>query len=751
MPAGVQLLASDVVIVEEEPQFTSLASIPTAVLGAVGVTERGPFGPSLVNGVEELTEKYGGLTATSDLTMALLGFFLNGGTTAWGVRTVHLTDVTDPASRISTAATDDIDTTGAATQGEHTSGNAEPFVLEPGDTLLVKKDGGGAETVTFDAAAADVTAAGGSTYPTLWGVAKTLLVTLNGGSEQTIDFPGSSHTLADVIDVINPLLVGGYADNDGGELRITSDLKGLGSRVEIGAGTGNAELGFTGAEDVSGTGDVQNIGAVTAAESQTLIQDDTTDVTVDIESGGEITVKTDTVGAGGSIQIDAASTADTDGAGGKFDFDNAVHTGGAAGPGVMGTVQGKTHGAYANTLSLVIEAASNGDATFFNATIEEGGIALETFPNMITTLGHVRYWETFMNSAVTGSNLVTVTDSLTGTPPGNRPTNGTYALAGGSDGLAGLADTDFVGSAAGPTGIYELDAVENLTLLIIPGIATSYAHQSMLTYCETWRAGQVFAILDCPAGNTAEQVVTYVKTTAALQEFSEYGAIYWPRIKIRNPDETLFTSDENGLITVFYSGHLAGVYARTDGRRDGGIYDPPAGVERGIIFGCLGFETDDVLDKRKRDVVYPELINPLTTWSGAPRHVDGTKTLKESGNFPTIAERRGVSNIERTIRLGLAFARHSNNTRKLRQRCRRTVYLYMLGEFGKGAFAHDTPDESFTVDFSDKLNRENTRLAKQLKGRVTVATNKPVDWPIISFAQDTRALDEQIAEAAQGR
>jgi hypothetical protein len=125
--------------------------------------------------------------------------------------------------------------------------------------------------------------------------------------------------------------------------------------------------------------------------------------------------------------------------------------------------------------------------------------------------------------------------------------------------------------------------------------------------------------------------------------------------------------------------------------------------------------------------------------------------LKSTGNFPTVAERRGVSNIERTIKIGLTFARHSNNTRKLRRRAHRTVFLYLVGEMQNGAFDGETPDQSFNVNFSDKLNPANVRYARQLRGRVALATNKPIKWVVISVAQDTRAIDEQIAELAQGR
>jgi len=54
------LLASKVAVREEEPRVRSIDAVQTAVWGAVGVTERGPFVPTLVTSPEEFQSKFGG-------------------------------------------------------------------------------------------------------------------------------------------------------------------------------------------------------------------------------------------------------------------------------------------------------------------------------------------------------------------------------------------------------------------------------------------------------------------------------------------------------------------------------------------------------------------------------------------------------------------------------------------------------------------------------------------------------------------
>jgi len=740
--ATVELLASDVVIVEREPEISTFPEIPTAVLGIVGITERGPFGGTLVQSFEQYVEKFGGFTANADAAVAAMGFFAEGGATAWIVRTVHYTTITDATSKTSAAATVNITTTGAATQGSVTSGNVEPFFFVAAGTIIVKVDGGATQTATFDATAGSRTGVAG-TYPTGFGGGETLTLIIDGsGVTRTVTFSAAATTLAVVVNEVNEQLPGAYAEDSGGQLKITSDRLGTGSSVSVTGGTGAATLGMAVAA-TSGTGDVSNIEAVTAAEIKSLVEADTT-ATVTVETTGAVTIKTPTVGAAGSIQVDATSTLDS---ASYADLDNVVHAGTAAGPGTMGTASGKTDGAWANSWIARVGDASNGDSDYFNlSVVDSNGTIKEVFVDLITTVADADYWLTKLNDSDTGSIYLTFTDSLTGTPPANRPTNGDYTLASGDDGLTSIADTDFIGNVAGPTGLYELDKVENINLLAVPNKATSAIHNAMITYCEG-RDKQIHAILDPPTSQTAAQMVTYTVTTASLKGASDAASIYWPRIKVQNPDATVYTSDDDGNVTVAPSGFIAGAMARND-NREPGIYQAAAGIDRGKILSARGLETDEAKEKAARGLVYTNYINPITTQTGAGGYfIDGTKTLKLSAQFPRIGQRRGASHIEQQIRQGVAFARHLNITKKLRRRVDKTIRLFLLGEMRKGAFATENPDTAFFVNVGDKINPPSESAAGRLNVRIGLAFADPADWVIINIGKDTRALDAELAAA----
>ena len=740
------LLSSKVSIREEEPRVRTIDAIQTSIDSQIGITKRGPINtPTLVTSFEEYRDIYGGYSANAaDMVAAVQGFFENEGQFLIIVRIVDFTDTT--TGTVATAAKGTVNLltiAGGPTAGTLLGTVVEPFDLNPGDTIIASVDGNPDDTATFDATPATATSSNTETYALADG--QTLTFGVNGGPTQTATFNTAEFvaigaaTAAEVAAVINAEITGIQATAPGTSVIITTDQQGSGASLDSFGGTAAATLGFAGS--AAGTGDVADIDAVTAAEVITLLEADLTGgsgVTV-TAVGGAIRITSNTTGPASSIAVNATSTADT-----KLGFDNATHSGttGAA----VNTLQvdGKTEGAYANNLSTLVEAATSGVAEEFDFSILDDGLLVEIFANvtMVDTLDN--YVEAVVNNATTGSNLVEVTD-LDAAPASQRPANGTSAtLSGGNDGLAGLADTDFGTSVNDVVGIQALNTIQDVNILTVPGRATAPVQNAMITYCENTRDGSMFAVLDPPAGSSATAIITYVETTALLLGLSEFGAMYWPRVKILNPDEGVFGVGVND-ITVPPSGHVAGVYARTDGAREGGIYDPPAGIEEGQLKGVIGFETDEVFDEAKRDLVFPKRINILTSFTGAPRHIDGSRTLKGGGNFPFVAQRRGAIFIEQSIKNGTEFARNKNNTDKLRRTVERTIRGFLLIQMRNEAFASQDPDTAFFVDFSKKLNNAAVVNAGKMVGRVGLAFNTPAEFIIIRFSRDTRALEQELA------
>lgn len=736
--------ASKIEINEEAPSIRQIEGVQTSVAGFIGITERGPVGvPMQLTSFEEYRKTFGGDIANGDTSHAVRGFFEEGGQRCWVVRTLHYTDVSDSNTATGVAADLDLATGATAPSGGTVLGtNIGPFDLTPGDTLILSIDGGGNLTATFNATAAS-RQSGAENFALSNG--QTLTVAIDGGAVQTIAFLTSEFvsigaaTAEEVANVINAKITGAQATVTSGGTRvtITSDRLGTGSGVNITGGTANGVLGFT-TGNIAGTGNVSNINAVTVAEIKTIVELAVAGCTV-ANAGGAVRITSNTTGGSSSVQVIASSTADD-----ELGLDNAVHTGST------GSAQNTLNvlaevGTYSSDITMKISDASGGDADRFDLTVYDDGVIVGGRPYTDLTMdsADARYVETVLNSTTIGRPVgLTFTDlALSGTALQRRPVNGTFGpFTGGDDGLTSLGDTDFIGSPVDRTGLYALDLVAEVSILSVPGRATSAVHNAMISYAEIWRGGSMFCVLDCPAGLTAQQMVDYIEVTASIAGTTEHAAIYWPRPTVLNPNKGVFGPASD--IVVPSSGIIAGVCARTDASQPGGIYQPPAGIERGIMRSVTGFETDECKDIRKRDIVFPKRINPLTTERGKPRYIDGARTLKGNGNFPSVPERRGVIFIEQSVKNGIDYARHSNATAELRRDLDRTVENFLEVQMEFGAFRTKNPETAFYVDFGDALNPLSLGFAGFVRGRVGLATNKVGEFFDLIFTQDTRAFDQ---------
>ncbi len=735
------LLSSKVVVREEEPRVRGIAAAPTSVAGVVGTAVRGPLDVAVpCSSLDDYFREFGGFSKDASLALAAMGFFENGGAELWCVRTVHHTDIRDPASHTAKKAVGAILAPGGPTPAKVTGGLPGPFVLEDGDKLVIAVGSGADEEAVFTAAAAMVRAEAKGPFALADGM--TLLVRIDGGPIQKLVFRATDFSAiataaeAEVVAALNAKVLGGKAILDKGTPALVSDTKGTSSRIEVTGGTANAVLGFP-TLPVGGTGNVAKIRAVTVDEVKAVAGAAwKSEVAVTSGVGGVLELTTSAVGPTAKLTVKPGSAA-------GFGLDGEAHMGAATGAATAIRVETRDPGSFGDRLELEVRAPASGEVGAFDLAVWEDGSFRELWPSLRTGLSDERYFASILNDPKTGSALVRLTDA--GLPGAPVPRPQTVSLAGGDDGLKGLEDADYIGVQAARNGFHALDVVQDLALLLTAGKATPAVHQAMLRYCEVDREGSVFAVLDPPKGTAARDLVTYVESTAKLLGLSEFGAMYWPWPTVLNPQKSVFGAASQ--LVVPPSGIVAGVFARTDAARAGGIYEPPAGVEIGKMQGVFGFETDESLDEKKRDLVYPKRINPLTTGTGQPCYIDGSRTLKGDGDFPYVSERRGVSFIERSIKRGLQFARHRANTEGLRATVRRTLKAFLVSQMNNGAFRSRDPKKAFFIDVSDKLNTPSVVFAGKLLARIGLATNKPAEFVIVSVSQDTRALDAELAEA----
>jgi len=755
MAPSIDMLSSSVNIIEEQPQVLVVTPVPTAVTGMVGLASRGPVDKEVIcQGPDDFSRVFGSFFAEGDAVLAVQGFFANGGTELHFVRTVHHTDPTDPTTKTSAAATLTLDTaSSAAGPAISKAANSAPWVVATGQTIDVSVNGGGSLVTTFTGAAATVTGSNEETFDLSNG--QTLLLGTDGfdsAGEQTITFVTgdfvsiAAATAAEVAAVINAQIIGGAAVDAGGYVKISSDTVGLASELVIYGGTAASTLGFSNATH-TGTGNVENLNAVQQSEAVSLLNAAASGQYIASYVASKLQVASVGTGSSATIQVTTGSTANP-----EFGFDTATHSGTNAAVAATLTATGgnlglESDGTYANTVTLTVAGPTNGASGSFNLLVLNNGIVQETWANLNMTPGDPNYAITRVNDPNNGSLWIMLTDLFAS--GNNVPAQGTFGpMAGGLDGLASLADTDFIGGtgANGDVGLRCLDAVATLSLDCIPGRATAAVHGGIVTYNEVYRNGSVFGVLDPPLDMSDTEIVNYVQNTAALTNLSERVAIYWPNILIDNPDQSVY-----GTATTIVcppSGHILGRYAATDAASPSGVFDPPAGTLNGTLLNVRGVEMPEVLKKSHRDIVFPALINPISKEPGTSWFLDGARTLKSDGNWPTIGERRGIIFVEQSLQQALVTLRHRNITPRLLKEGADAATSFLLIPTRAGKLATTNPAQAFLVDFGPGLNNAATNQARTVWGRVAIATAEPAEFVNIIIAPDTRLLDAELAALA---
>ena len=745
-----ELLSSKVVVLEAPPSIRSLSSIPTGLAAFVGIAKRGPVGvATLVTSFEEYVRIYGSYDANADMTLAVDAFFRNGGRSAFITRTVHYTDVTNFSSQTGLKSSYTIVDRGGAATAAQVDSAAGPWHLNVGDHFDLDFDNAGSQVATVTATPATRSNTG-TTEPYNMTGSLTLTLKIDQGAEQTVTFVAgdfvtpATATAEEIVAAINKGIVGGqaYTITTGSEVELSSDTLGTASYIEVTGGTANAVLVFPTAE-VQGTGNVADVTQVTPAEIAAMITilPPSASGTATVITGDKVRLASGATGAAAEVEVEATTVQRV------VVFTPGVYLGSAAGTTNTLEVDGKYEGTYGDSVQVKITAATSLETDEFNMEVYEGGSLAEVFPNLSMTDTDSNYVEDVINDVDTGSLLIAVIDlDSLASSPNDLPALGSYTLTGGDDGLVGIVDVDWIGSSAGGTGFYSFDNVQDIAIgPLAPGRCTAAVQNAQVAYAAVDRKGSMFPILGPPAGNSKTQIVTYIGTTASLENSSEFGAFYWPRVKVLNPSTVVY--GEVTDLTVDPVGAIAGTYVRTDNALPGGVYRAPAGLEYGQLIGVTGLENEDVLNEAVRDYVVPHRINPITTFQGAPIFIDGHDTLKGNGNFPSVPERRGVIYIEQTVKRGLEVFRHAPNDATTRGEVGQTIYAFLITQMRLRAFRSNDPDTAFSVDASSAVNPPSDEFAGKLTVKISLATNKPNKWIVLVFSQDVRALEEEIANS----
>jgi phage tail sheath protein FI len=355
----------------------------------------------------------------------------------------------------------------------------------------------------------------------------------------------------------------------------------------------------------------------------------------------------------------------------------------------------------------------------------------ESFDGLSMDPQHSRYFARAVNGDapdISGSALVHVVDVLDrGAPPAVGtdvlPLLGGFYPGGGTDGLTGLGPSDFQGVDADDadrrTGLYALLNQSGISIVTVPGQTSFDVQSALVSHCE--RHKYSFAVLD-PIRNASLDDIQLQRSRFD----STYAALYYPWIEV-------FDSWEQRPAFVPPSGHVAGIYARTDS--EVGVFKAPA---NSLVANVRDLER--TVTKAQQDVLNPKGINALRAFPGRGILVWGARTVSTTNPlWRYINVRRLFIYIEESIDLGTQYAPFMINDVPLWNRLKASVRAFLLGIWRDGGLQGTTEDEAFFV----RCGLGETMIgADILAGRVIVevgaAPVRPAEFVIFRISQIVR-------------
>lgn len=330
------------------------------------------------------------------------------------------------------------------------------------------------------------------------------------------------------------------------------------------------------------------------------------------------------------------------------------------------------------------------------------------------------------------STLVRVVElEAAGTLAERAPAPGIYQLAPAeAKAIVEVTPEVFVGEAAARSGLEGFQAVDEITMVCAPDLMAAYqagklskeqvkaVQLAMLAHCENMK--DRVAILD-PLPDLSPQQVKEWRVNEAGYD-SKYGALYYPWIKVANP------ARGGEPILIPPSGHMAGIYARSDAER--GVHKAPANE---VVRGAIGLATQ--VTKNEQDILNPLGINCIRTFPGRGIRVWGARTLSSDPAWRYINVRRLFNFVEESIELGTQWVVFEPNDVDLWERVKRDITAFLTRVWMDGALFGTTPAEAFYVKCDEELNPPEVRDAGMLIIEIGLAPVKPAEFVIFRISQ----------------
>lgn len=369
-------------------------------------------------------------------------------------------------------------------------------------------------------------------------------------------------------------------------------------------------------------------------------------------------------------------------------------------------VKAKEVGEWSNGV-LGVKVVAN--STNFDVQVYANGELVETIENVSNTKGASNYFVNVINET---SKFIVVDNA---TDKSLAVTSDIKKLVGGNDNAQGVTNTDYTGEK----GLQALDTELDVNLIAIPGVsADTQVAKALIEYCDN--RGDCFAIIDCKATDK-DEAKTFRESLGGNN-----GAVYFPYGKVSDP----LGRTSSSLKACPPSGHIMGIYARTDANR--GVYKAPAGEEC-IVRGFVALTTN--LTKNEISVLNPLGINCIISKPNKGILVWGARTLSADPSKRYVSDIRYDIMVKTSVYEGTQWAIFEPNDESLWEKIDTTLTSFLDTQWRDGALKGTTSEEAYYVKCDSELNTKDTINQGQLISEVGYAKQKPSEFVIVKIVQ----------------
>jgi phage tail sheath protein FI len=360
----------------------------------------------------------------------------------------------------------------------------------------------------------------------------------------------------------------------------------------------------------------------------------------------------------------------------------------------------------------------------YKLTVSSGGAAAEEYDGLTLKKGRNNI-ATKVNAA---SKFIKIEDTGSALPDAQRaPATGTYTLSAPSVSADEIEASDFAGDVARRRGIGGLAAVDEITMVAVPdlwaiaengnGKVVKDLQGKLIAHCEN--AGDRMAILDAPDGLIPQDVLDWRMNDAGYD--SKFATLYWPWIEVMNPLD-------NRPLTIPPSGHVAGVWCRTDATR--GVHKAPAN-EVTLGANSVAFQ----ITQAEQGSLNKAGINCIRSFSGRGIRVWGARTLSSDPEWRYINVRRLFNYISESIMQGTQWSVFEPNDQKLWIQLRIAASSFLTRTWREGALFGASPEQAFFVKCDEETNPPDVIEAGQVVCEIGIAPVKPAEFVIFRLSQ----------------